>query len=97
MADDADRIARRMIVSGRVQGVWFRGWTVEEAQARALDGWVRNRRDGTVEALVAGPEQAVLAMIEACHHGPPSGHVASVDVVDAEDPGPTRFHQRRTE
>ena len=61
----------RVVISGRVQGVWFRGWTVDEATARGLSGWVRNRRDGTVEAVFEGAPAAVDAMIEACRSGPP--------------------------
>ena len=48
----------RVVISGRVQGVWYRGWTVDEARARGLDGWVRNRRDGSVEAVFQGPAAA---------------------------------------
>jgi acylphosphatase len=68
-------------IHGRVQGVWFRGWTVDQAQALGLTGWVRNRRDGSVEALVSGPSDAVEAMIAACHDGPPT---ARVDLVERE-------------
>ena len=56
-----DRIARHVIVLGRVQGVGYRAWTEREAQARGLQGWVRNRHDGTVEAVFAGPADAVRA------------------------------------
>lgn len=86
----------RIIVSGRVQGVWFRGWTVDEAQARGLSGWVRNRRDGTVEALLHGPEAAVEAMVAACHRGPPAAKVTAVDVSPADEPVPDGFEQRPT-
>lgn len=65
----------RIVISGRVQGVWFRGWTVQEAEARGLDGWVRNRRDGTVEAVFEGGNEVVEAMIEACRRGPPAARV----------------------
>ena len=58
-------------IEGRVQGVWYRGWTMQEAIGRRLAGWVRNRRDGSVEALFAGPKPAVDEMIEACWHGRP--------------------------
>jgi acylphosphatase len=53
------RVAILVLIHGRVQGVWFRGWTEEQALARGLDGWVRNRVDGTVEAM----------LIERCRHG----------------------------
>ncbi len=68
----------RVVISGRVQGVWFRGWTVDEATARGLSGWVRNRRDGTVEAVFEGAPEAVDAMVEACRSGPPAARVHDV-------------------
>ncbi len=72
--------AVRVTISGRVQGVWFRGWTVEQARSRALDGWVRNRADGTVEAIFVGPLEAVDEMVVACHDGPPAADVVEVAV-----------------
>jgi acylphosphatase len=73
-------------ISGRVQNVWYRYWTTKEAGARGLRGWVRNRRDGTVEALVIGPAEAVEAMIDACRDGPPDAHVTGiVEALDADD------------
>ena len=84
----ADRKIVHVLISGTVQGVWFRAWTAQEAQARGLDGWVRNRRDGDVEALFAGPTDQVDDMIRACHRGPESARVSSVQVQPhAEDPG----------
>ena len=80
----------RVIISGQVQGVWFRAWTVREATARGLDGWVRNRHDGTVEAVFQGAPEAVDATVAACRRGPPSARVTAVDVfADAEpvEPG----------
>jgi acylphosphatase len=71
--------AVRVIISGRVQGVWYRNWTIGEATARGLDGWVRNRRDGTVEALFSGSETVIRDMITACHDGPPLAKVLSVE------------------
>ena len=65
-------------VSGRVQGVWFRAWTERQAMALGLDGWVCNRRDVDVEALFAGPDEAVDAMIAACWNGPPHARVSAV-------------------
>ena len=84
----ADRKIVHVLISGTVQGVWFRAWTMVEAQARGLDGWVRNRRDGRVEATFAGPSAKVDDMIKACHAGPPAAavtEVAATFVVD--DPG----------
>lgn len=84
----ADRKIVHAVISGTVQGVWFRAWTVQEAQARALDGWVRNRRDGAVEAVFAGPATQVDDMIRACHRGPDAARVADVRVEPhKEDPG----------
>ncbi len=70
--------AVRVHISGRVQGVWFRAWTKQQATALGLDGWVRNRREGDVEALFAGPDEAVDAMIAACWNGPPHARVSAV-------------------
>ncbi len=70
--------AVRVRVSGRVQGVWFRAWTVREATARGLAGWVRNRHDGDVEALFAGPDEAVDAMVAECRSGPRHARVDNV-------------------
>lgn len=75
----SDRVAARIRIYGRVQGVWYRSWTVEQASARGLDGWVRNRADGSVEALAIGPAVAVEALIEACRGGPPAARVEHVD------------------
>ena len=68
-------IARRLTIEGRVQGVGFRYALADQARARNLSGWVRNRRDGSVEALVAGPEADVEALIAWSHRGPPAARV----------------------
>jgi len=86
----------RVIVHGRVQGVWFRGWTVDEARARGLNGWVRNRRDGTVEALFDGPHEAVTAMVEACWQGPPAARVTAVEEFPHGEVIDDGFQQRPT-
>lgn len=65
-------------IRGRVQGVWYRGWTVDQATARGLSGWVRNRQDGSVEAIFRGPEYAVHDMVRLCAKGPPTAQVSSV-------------------
>ena len=77
----------RLLISGRVQGVWYRGWTVDQARKRNLAGWVRNITDGTVEALVNGPKSDVDDLIAACHKGPPAARVDEVDVSVIDPPG----------
>ena len=77
------RVIRRVMVRGRVQGVAFRVWTEHAALARGVEGWVRNLRDGSVEAVFAGPTEAVDAMVEACRRGPPGAWVESLDARDA--------------
>ena len=83
--------AVRVRIQGRVQGVWFRGWVAREAGGRGLRGWVRNRFDGTVEALFAGPAAAVDDMVAACRTGPPAAMVTDVATHPAEDPGEAGF------
>jgi acylphosphatase len=97
MSISDERVAVRVVIPGRVQGVWFRGWTVGEAVSRGLSGWVRNRRDGSVEALFAGPADAVEAMVAICREGPPAAAVASVERFEAAaaDAGAS-FEQRPT-
>jgi acylphosphatase len=91
-----DMIVRRLVIHGRVQGVWYRGWAVATARALGLSGWVRNRRDGTVEALIAGHEEAVERMIERCHEGPNAAAVDRVEAEEASDAPPPGFEQRST-
>lgn len=85
------------VIEGRVQAVGFRYWTAREAQALSLRGWVRNRRDGSVEVLLAGPEAAVDAMVDACRRGPPAAQVSRVRVQPAEAPDGAGFDYRPTE
>jgi acylphosphatase len=77
------RIIRHVIVRGFVQGIGYRAWTESTALARRLEGWVRNRRDGTVEAVFAGPAGVVEEMIAACRRGPSFARVDAVDVAEA--------------
>jgi len=79
--------AVRVVIEGRVQGVWFRAWAAQEAAHRGLRGWVRNRLDGAVEALFAGDAENVDDMVAACRRGPPAARVDNVGVHPAEDPG----------
>jgi len=72
-------VIRHIIVRGKVQGVGYRAWIEGEAVARDLAGWARNRRDGTVEAVLSGPEDAVTALISKCQYGPGMARVTTVD------------------
>ncbi len=85
--------ARQVRIEGRVQGVWYRGWTIEQASGRGLAGWVRNRRDGSVEALFAGPEAIVEEMVALCREGPPAARVTAVTVRPAALPDHSGFVQ----
>lgn len=80
-------IARHLVIHGRVQGVFYRGWAVETARSLGLTGWVRNLRDGTVEAAVEGDEPVVARFIELAHAGPPSAQVERIDAKDIEPDG----------
>ena len=73
-----------VVIHGRVQGIGYRAWTEDEARERGIAGWVRNRRDGSVEALFAGAEGDVSAMIEACRAGPPGARIVTIDQHAAE-------------
>lgn len=79
-------------IRGRVQGVGFRAWAEVTAVELGVEGWVRNCRDGSVEALLAGPEEVVLTMIELCRNGPPG---ARVDAVDQREAGSADLALRR--
>jgi acylphosphatase len=68
----------QVLITGRVQGVGYRAWVEEQAAASGLEGWVRNRRDGSVEALFAGNAKAVADMVALCRHGPPSARVGDL-------------------
>lgn len=101
MTEQTGPVAVRLRIRGRVQGVWYRGWMVDEARERGLAGWVRNRRDGSVEALIVGPAPALREMIARCRHGPRSARVEDIEQTyvddlsaeEREDPG---FGHRRT-
>jgi len=87
----------RLSISGRVQGVGYRDWAAATGQRLGLTGWVRNRTDGSVEALVVGDDEAVGKMIEACRRGPLSARVDAVDVEPVDlDVLPSSFTRRPT-
>jgi acylphosphatase len=73
-----NRAIMQVIIQGRVQGVGYRAWLEHQARASRLEGWVRNRRDGSVEAVFAGHAKAVAEMVALCRHGPPGAHVTAV-------------------
>jgi acylphosphatase len=81
----------RVRIAGRVQGVGFRYWTEAMASRLGLSGWVRNRRDGSVEAVFSGPSDAVAEMLEFCRQGPPSARVDRIDLTEEDDPPPAGF------
>jgi len=87
--------AQRCHITGKVQNVWYRAWTVQEAQVRGLKGWVRNLADGSVEALFAGPKDRVDDMVKACYRGPPAARVEAVAVEDFTGDIPDDFAKRR--
>ncbi len=87
----------RLAITGRVQGVGYRDWAVAAGQRLGLSGWVRNRTDGSVEALVVGDDDAVGRMIEACRRGPALARVDAVDVEPVDlDVLPSGFTRRQT-
>jgi acylphosphatase len=94
--DPEEQMVVRLRIHGRVQGVWYRGWLVEEASSLGLDGWVRNRADGTVEALVGGDEAKVRSLIERCKEGPSLARVALVEQHPESEPPAPGFVQRPT-
>jgi len=87
---------RLVRIRGKVQGVWYRTWTMEEASRRGLRGWVRNRRDGSVEALFAGDLRVIEAMIEICRVGPPLARIDSIYSEATADEPPEGFELRPT-
>ena len=87
--------ARRVRVTGRVQGVFFRAWAHQQANELGVKGWVRNADDGSVEAQLEGDEAAVKALIDRLHEGPPSAEVEDVEVTDAVSEGLGGFEVRQ--
>lgn len=75
-----------VLIHGRVQGVGYRAWTHHQAQLHGLTGWVRNRRDGTVEAVFSGPDSLVEAMLKACREGPRGAVVERIEPLPEADP-----------
>lgn len=82
-------------ITGRVQGVWFRGWTRREARRLGLRGWVRNEPDGSVLALIAGPDDALSDMVKAMHRGPRHARVERVEIEESNEAVPDGFSEMR--
>jgi len=91
----AARTRAHVFVSGRVQGVFFRATTRDQASDRDVDGWVRNLEDGRVEAVFEGPEDAVEAMVEFCHEGSDAARVENVETSWEEPRDEDGFRIRR--
>ena len=87
-------VHRHVVIRGRVQGVGYRAWTEVTALERGLEGWVRNCRDGSVEAVFSGPDGDVVAMIAQCRRGPPG---ARVDAIDQREATPDEIALRRAD
>jgi acylphosphatase len=91
------RAILHVIIRGRVQGVGYRAWVEQQAVAAKLEGWVRNRRDGTVEAHVQGDADAVDRVLRWCRSGPAGAEVTGVEITEcAQDPALTRFQSVAT-
>jgi acylphosphatase len=78
----------RLRIYGRVQGVFFRNWTMDQARSLGVRGWVRNRRDGSVELVAYGEDEAVEALTADCRKGPPEARVDRIEVEIVEGEGP---------
>jgi acylphosphatase len=89
-----ERVAKRVVVHGDVQGVFFRDGTQQEAESRGVAGWVTNRDDGAVEALFEGEPDAVQALVDFAKSGPSRADVSDVEVADAEPEGGSGFQVR---
>lgn len=88
-------ITRKLRITGRVQGVSYRAWTMAEALKLGLTGYVQNEDDGSVTALVTGPRDRIDELVTLCHGGPGAADVREVTVLEAPDPGLTDFDIRR--
>lgn len=77
------KVYRHVVIRGRVQGIGYRAWMEVTALERGVEGWVRNRHDGSVEALLGGSEDKVVAMIAECRRGPPGARVDAIDQREA--------------
>ncbi len=91
-----ERVTKRLKIFGKVQGVGYRAWTVQTATALKLTGWVRNRDDGSVEAVVTGDDENIRKFIASCYDGPASSKVETISVSEGLDELLEEFQQRET-
>lgn len=84
MADEPEMMGLHLKIQGKVQRVFYRAWLTEQATARGVRGWVRNRSDGSVEAVLVGDMSAVRELAKACHQGPPKANVTRIVQIPAE-------------
>jgi acylphosphatase len=89
--EKANQYAVRVRITGRVQGVCYRAWAQSNARALGLNGWVRNLRDGAVEALFSGADGQVFEMLARCRKGPPAAFVENVAIIEEDVPAPMGF------
>jgi acylphosphatase len=89
--------AKRLVIAGDVQGIGYRDWMVAKARELGVDGWVRNRRDGTVEALIAGDVAAVEELSRLCRRGPRMAQVSSISEDLADPPAEPGFYRAASE
>jgi len=94
MSDDITTM--RVVIGGQVQGVGFRDFVCREASGLGLNGWVRNRRDGTVEAVISGDDRKVKDLIQKCTRGPASARVTHIDLEKTNPPAEQGFSPRPT-
>jgi len=86
----------RLRIKGEVQGVGFRDWAIHQANNRKLNGWVRNRGDGSVEIVISGPDASVQDMLRACTQGPPAAQVHKIDILREDELPEPGFKRQRT-
>jgi acylphosphatase len=96
MSGDADITTLRLRIEGSVQAVGFRYFAMYEARRLGIAGWIRNRSDGTVEALASGRTKAVEEFVAVCMRGPPGAQVTNLDMHQADPPDQPGFHRRPT-
>jgi acylphosphatase len=97
MTDESNEITTlRLRIEGSVQGVGYRDFVMMSARDLGVDGWIRNRSDGTVEALVSAPNSLVEKLVGLCMRGPPGARIGNVELHKAEPPTETGFRRRPT-